>query len=107
MLQGEKARITVNLDIPGSRIMAAAELVMEQYKPIVEEALKEVVAGFNTNDLIKQSVKDTVKKDVKHVIEDTLNKIVERIVTEQFYKNWDNISDKVREIINQQFENHG
>lgn len=105
MVQRENASITVRLDIPSLKVMSATELVLEQYKPIVEEALNEVVDEFNTNSLIKQEVKNTLKKDIKHIIEDALKQKVKRIIDEQFYKNFDKITDKVRETINQEFEN--
>ena len=64
--------LKVELTVPNQKIVSAAMLVVEQYKPLVEEALIEAQEELLTNETYKNAIKEEIKKKLKEKIEKSL-----------------------------------
>jgi MoxR-like ATPase len=64
--------IRLNVNIPSQKILAAAMLLAEEYKPLVAEALEEAKREFMTDGVYKESVKDAIKSRLKEQMQKAL-----------------------------------
>lgn len=87
------------MPIPRAKISAAAMLVAEEYKPLVEEALREAREELLTDEDIRDAVKAQVKRLVKELMEQKIASAARRVLADldvDFYE----VADKaLRELI--------
>ena len=74
------SNITVNLNIPSTKVMAAASMVMEEYQPIVEEALREARSELYKDSDFYNSIKCAIKQKVKSVVEQSIDATITKVV---------------------------
>ena len=96
MLEGERANIMVSLNIPGTKVMAAAELVLDQYKTLVEDAIKEVRQELCNDEFFKNELKRGLMEELKKIVKQELTNTMEKAVRNVYGKNY---AEDVEEII--------
>lgn len=76
--------VRISLNIPSQKIIGAAQQVLDNYKPIVNDALKEVSFEFYNSDERKEQFKEKIKEHIKDVIQESINKAIQDVFKEVF-----------------------
>ena len=68
----EFGSIRLDVNIPSQKLMSCAMLVVDEYKPLVEQALKECRDELMTDDVYKNEVKRAIKAKLHEKISKAL-----------------------------------
>lgn len=82
MYQEEMATMRLDVIIPAQRLLTQANLLVDQYKPIVEEALKESMFDLTNNEELKTALKERIKQKLKNKINEELDRRADNAIRE-------------------------
>lgn len=96
----EFASLRVTVDIPPTKLLEQVQLVVNEYKPLVHEALvdarKEIFKDNKFKEQIRNKIKDTLKKRIEEIIERRISSAIYDIPREN--------TDVLEDIISKQFK---
>ena len=101
MTEDIRSNISVDLIIPSTRLKACAMDTMQSYKPLVEEALKEVRHDLNFDKEFQAQVKAAVKLKVQSIIEKAITESAKAAVDSAYYQKYPEIEKEVIKILRQ------
>ena len=96
---------TMRLDvtIPAQKLLAQASLLVEQYKPIVEEALKEAMFEMTDNNELREALKERIKSKLRQKISEELDKkadaAIKQALNNSQWKFYDVVDDALKELM--------
>lgn len=99
MIENTFSNIQVSLNIPGTKVMACAALIMEEYKPLVEQALEEIRQDLRFDASFQKAVKEAIKEKTKLVIEERIKAAVNDVIRQSFWDKFGDIETTVRDIL--------
>ena len=82
MYYDEMATMRLDVTIPAQRVLGQAQLLVDQYKPIVEEALKESMIELTDNEELKLALKGRIKQKLKDKINEELDRHADNAIRE-------------------------
>lgn len=65
--------IQVNLGVPSAKLQAAAQLTLEEYKGMTEQALREARVELHNDKEFYNSLKDEIKAKIKAIVAKSIN----------------------------------
>lgn len=74
MYLDEMATMRLDVTIPAQRLLTQANLLVDQYKPIVEEALKEAMFDMTDNSDLRLALKERIKQKLRNKVMEELDK---------------------------------
>ena len=89
--------------IPAQRLLAQANLLVEQYKPIVEEALKESMVELTDNEdlriALKEKIKMKLRDKVSEALEQEADSAIRQIMKSSTYDFYGVVNKAVKELL--------
>lgn len=61
-------QLRLEVNVPGEKFTGAVQLLVEEYKPLVEEALLEAKQELLENDALRATIKDALKTKIKNSV---------------------------------------
>ena len=103
MFPDEMATMRLDVMIPAQRLLAQANLLVEQYKPIVEEALKESMVELTDNEdlriALKERIKTKLRDKVSEALEQEADSAIRQIMKSSTYDFYGVVNKAVKELL--------
>lgn len=103
MFPDEMATMRLDVMIPAQRLLAQANLLVEQYKPIVEEALKESMVELTDNEdlriALKERIKMKLRDKVSEALEQEADSAIRQIMKSSTYDFYGVVNKAVKELL--------
>ena len=80
----------VQLNIPRQQILCAAQDILYQFGPVVEEAVQEARHSLFEEGELQDNIKTLVKEKIKEIIKEGINRAASTVVEDVF---WDKSLD--------------
>lgn len=80
----------VQLNIPRQKILSAAQDIINQFGPVVEEAVQEARQSLFTDGELQNEIKTLVKEKIKEIITEGIKRAANTVVHDVF---WDKSLD--------------
>ena len=95
------AKVSMDLVVPEEKIKGQTMLLMQEYKPVVEQAMKEITYDFHVNQEFKEEFKKAVKDKIIEILKQEIIKsaqeTAQKIISEQCKEN--NINFLIQKIL--------
>ena len=99
----DMATMRLDVVIPSQRLQAQANILVEQYKPIVEEALKETMIEMTVSDDLKLALKERIKQklrdEVSRAIDNAADGAIRDVLKNSTYDFYDVVNKAVKELM--------
>lgn len=69
----EFGQLRLEVNVPGQKFYAATQLLVDAYKPLVEQALEEAKQELMEDDTIRATIKEALKTKVKNAVIEELS----------------------------------
>jgi hypothetical protein len=97
------ATMRLDVTIPAQRLLSQAALLVDQYKPVVEEALKEAMIDMTDNsDLrlaLKERIKQKLRKKVTEAIDQEADNAIRAVMNSSSYDFYGVVNKAVKELM--------
>lgn len=70
----EMGNMRLDVTIPAQRLIAQANLLVDQYRPVVEEALKEAMTEMTDNSDLKLALKERIKQKLRAKVTEEIDR---------------------------------
>ena len=67
------ATMRLDVTIPAQRLLSQAALLVDQYKPVVEEALKEAMIDMTDNSDLRLALKERIKQKLREKVTEAID----------------------------------
>ena len=99
----DMATMRLDVVIPSQRLQAQANILVEQYKPIVEEALKEAMIEMTDSDDLKLALKERIKQklrdEVSRAIDNAADGAIRDVLKNSTYDFYNVVNKAVKELM--------
>lgn len=97
------ATMRLDVTIPAQRVLACTSLLTEQYKPVVEEAIKEAMFEMTDNTDLKLALKERIKQklrdEVSRAIDNAADGAIRDVLKSSTYDFYDVVNKAVKELM--------
>ena len=97
------ATMRLDVTIPAQRLLSQAALLVDQYKPVVEEALKEAMFDMTDNsDLrlaLKERIKQKLREKVTEAIDQEADSAIRQVMKSSTYDFYGVVNKAVKELM--------
>jgi hypothetical protein len=97
------ATMRLDVTIPAQRLLSQAALLVDQYKPVVEEALKEAMLEMTDNsDLrlaLKERIKQKLREKVTEAIDQEADNAIRAVMNSSSYDFYGVVNKAVKELM--------
>ena len=99
MSKNDVASLSVSVTIPAEKIYAQTMLLVDEYKPLVEEALDEAREEILKDEAFKKTLKETIKRKLHDTVEKTMNDAIGDIASEIMRLRYHEFRDLAGEVL--------
>ena len=97
------ATMRLDVTIPANKLLAQANLLFDQYKPMVEEALKEAMVEMTGNTDLKLALKERIKQKLREKVTEEIDReadnAIRQVMKSSTYDFYGVVNKAVKELM--------